>query len=253
MPSLVDFHCHLDLFPDPKREIARAERARVRTLTVTTTPKAWPRNKAMTKGSAYVRPALGLHPQLVAERGSEVSLWERLLPEARYVGEVGLDGSPGFANSWESQSKVFDRILGACAESGAKILTVHSVRAAGPVLDAIERSGVLATCSIVLHWFTGTPTEARRAADMGCWFSINARMGRKRTAASLFAAFPRDALLTETDAPFVQSGNDVVTPEGVSSAVEVIASRFGLETPDARRLVHDNLEALVKRYADGSS
>ena len=39
----VDFHCHLDLYPDHEAAIARAEAASVYTLTVTTTPKAWPR------------------------------------------------------------------------------------------------------------------------------------------------------------------------------------------------------------------
>ena len=36
----VDFHCHLDLYPDFEVAIAKAEAARIYTLTVTTTPKA---------------------------------------------------------------------------------------------------------------------------------------------------------------------------------------------------------------------
>jgi len=47
----VDFHCHLDLYPDHEAAIARAEAARVYTLTVTTTPKAWPRNNDLTRGT----------------------------------------------------------------------------------------------------------------------------------------------------------------------------------------------------------
>ena len=85
----VDFHCHLDLYPDFETAIAKAEAARIYTLTVTTTPKAWPRNHELTRGTRYVRAALGLHPQLVAERAGELALWEHHLPEARYVGEVG--------------------------------------------------------------------------------------------------------------------------------------------------------------------
>ena len=60
----VDFHCHLDLYPDLQAAIAKAEAARIYTLTVTTTPKAWPRNHELTRGKRYVRAALGLHPQL---------------------------------------------------------------------------------------------------------------------------------------------------------------------------------------------
>jgi TatD DNase family protein len=79
--SGVDFHCHLDLYPDHAAAIAQAEAAGVYTLTVTTTPKAWPRNRELTEGTRYVRAALGLHPQLVAERAGELPLWERYLSE----------------------------------------------------------------------------------------------------------------------------------------------------------------------------
>src|SRR5437868_891310 len=92
----VDFHCHLDLFQDYEAAIARAEAARIYTLTVTTTPKAWARNHELTRQTRFVRAALGLHPQLVAERAEELSLWERHLSETRYVGEVGLDAGPKF-------------------------------------------------------------------------------------------------------------------------------------------------------------
>lgn len=37
----VDFHCYVDLYPDHAG--ARAETARIYTLTVTTTPSAWSR------------------------------------------------------------------------------------------------------------------------------------------------------------------------------------------------------------------
>ena len=78
LASGVDFHCHLDLYPDHAAAIAQAEAASVFTLTVTTTPKAWPRNRELTEGTRYVRAALGLHPQLVAERAGELRLWERI-------------------------------------------------------------------------------------------------------------------------------------------------------------------------------
>ena len=66
--ALVDFHCHLDLYPDFEAAVAACERDAVYTLTVTTTPKAWAHNQAVTSKTKYVRAALGLHPQLVAER-----------------------------------------------------------------------------------------------------------------------------------------------------------------------------------------
>ena len=90
--SLVDFHCHLDLYQDFEAVILECEEVGVHTLTVTTTPKAWPRNFELTSKTHCVRAALGLHPQLVADRVNELKIWETYLPHTRYVGEVGLDG-----------------------------------------------------------------------------------------------------------------------------------------------------------------
>src|ERR1700678_2518903 len=137
-PALVDFHCHLDLFPDPVSAVRDAEEAGVYTLTVTTTPKAWPRNHELTHGTRHVRAALGLHPQLVAERSAEIAVWEKYLPQARYVGEVGLDAGPRYYSSFDLQKQVFTRVLQRCSEVGGKILSVHSVRSAPLVLDLIE-------------------------------------------------------------------------------------------------------------------
>lgn len=84
-PCWVDFHCHLDLYPDHRELINECDLQRVATLAVTTTPKAWSRNREFAANSKLVRVALGLHPQLVADRAIEYPLFEKYLPEARYV------------------------------------------------------------------------------------------------------------------------------------------------------------------------
>ncbi|WP_454796523.1 Qat anti-phage system TatD family nuclease QatD [Novosphingobium lindaniclasticum] len=244
-PSLVDFHCHLDLYPDHEALIAECDQERVATLTVTTTPKAWPRNRAMAERSAHVRVALGLHPQLVAEREAELALFEQYLPEARYVGEVGLDAGPRFYPSFQAQERVFERILRACAEQGDKILTVHSVRSVGKVLSHIERSLPQDRGTVVLHWFTGTASEARRAVDLGCYFSINSEMMRSPRHRELVAGLPADRLLTETDGPFVQDGAHPVRPKGVHRTLTEIAALRSIPYDDAAALVIRNLRSVV--------
>ena len=188
--AAVDFHCHLDLYPDHEAAIARAEDAGVYTLTVTTTPKAWPRNFQLTRGTRFVRAALGLHPQLAAERAAELPLWEHYLSETRYIGEVGLDAGPRFYKSLDIQKKVFRTILERCAEAGGKILTVHSVRSVPAVLDMVEQHLPQDRGVVVLHWFTGSRSDARRAETLGCYFSVNAEMMRSERGRQLVAELP---------------------------------------------------------------
>lgn len=242
----VDFHCHLDLCPDFETAIAKAEAARIYTLTVTTTPKAWPRNHELTRGTRYVRAALGLHPQLVAERAGELALWEHYLPEARYIGEVGLDAGPRFYKSLDVQKQVFRTILERCADAGGKILTAHSVRSVPMVLDMIERHLPPNRGVVVLHWFTGTKAEARRAVTLGCYFSINAEMMRSDRGRALVAELPMDRLLTETDGPFTQMDGRPTEPTDARKAIDTLARVRNLAANAVDEAVRANLQTLLK-------
>jgi len=223
-PVLVDLHCHLDLFPDPAAAVSAAEMAEIYTLTVTTTPQAWPRNYEFTHQTKYVRAALGLHPQVVAQRAAEINLWEEYLPQARYVGEVGLDAGPRYYSSFDLQKQVFTRVLQRCSEVGGKILSVHSVRSAPLVLDLIESHLPRERGQVVLHWFTGSKSELRRAIDLGCHFSINSAMMKNDRGRDLIKAIPDNRLLTETDAPFTRTGDRSSTPGDVAFTVEALAT-----------------------------
>lgn len=245
-PVGVDFHCHLDLYPDHEAAIARAEAARVYTLSVTTTPRAWPRNHELTRNTRYVRVALGLHPQLVTERIDELPLWERYLPETRYVGEVGLDAGPRFYKSLEVQKHVFRTVLERCAEAGRKILSVHSVRSVPAVLDMIEKYLSRDRGIVVLHWFTGSKSEARRAAALGCYFSVNAEMVRSDRGRALVADLPTDRILTETDGPFTQIDGHPAEPSDMHVTNDVIARVRNVPPHEIARIVQINLQALLR-------
>lgn len=244
-PGGVDFHCHLDLYPDFEAAIARAEAARIYTLAVTTTPKAWPRNHGLTRHTRYVRAALGLHPQLVAERASELVLWERYLPEARYIGEVGLDAGPRFYKSLDAQKQVFRTVLERCADAGGKILTVHSIRTVPMVLEMIERHLPPDRGIVVLHWFTGTKAEARRAVELGCYFSVNIAMTRSKHGQTLVSDLPLSRILTETDGPFTSVDDQPAEPASVRATVAAIARARQASQDSVAYALHTNLRALI--------
>ncbi|GAB7028517.1 Qat anti-phage system TatD family nuclease QatD [Geotalea toluenoxydans] len=243
--SGVDFHCHLDLFPDYEAAIARTEAARIYTLTVTTTPKAWMRNYELTRGTRYIRAALGLHPQVVAERAGELPLWERHLPETRYIGEVGLDAGPRFYKSLETQKYVFRTILVRCAEAGKKILSVHSMRCVPAVLDMIELYLPRDRGTVVLHWFTGTKSEVRRAVNLGCYFSVNAQMVKSDRGRALVADLPMDRILTETDGPFIDINGHPAEPTDIHVTADLVARLRNVHVQELAKTVIGNLHTLV--------
>lgn len=241
---MIDFHCHLDLFPDPAAVLDGIDSRGTYVLAVTTTPKAWRGTSKLVGERPRVRIALGLHPELVAQRHHEVALLCGLLGETRYVGEIGIDGSPPHRGSIDLQKSVFDRILAACAAAGGRIMSIHSRGAAAAVLDCLERQRA---CGVpILHWFSGTITELARADALGCWFSVGPAMLRSRKGRELAAAMPMDRMLTETDAPFGRDGDGPLMPWQAYDCLDELADLKGLAVDALRRQLIANLRRLPK-------
>src|SRR3546814_17537329 len=62
---------------------------------------------------------------------------------------------------------------------------------------------------VVLHWFTGSKADVRRAVDRGCYFSVNEGMLASATGLRVMREIPIDRVLTETDGPFLTRGDKI--------------------------------------------
>lgn len=98
---------------------------------------------------------------------------------------------------------------------------------------------------VVLHWFTGTKSEAKRALDLGCFFSINAGMLGKERHASMVQVIPLDRMLTETDGPFTLTDGRPSQPADVGVVVEGVGRLHGLPALDVAHVVRYNLRVLL--------
>lgn len=245
---MIDFHCHLDLYPDPEREVRDADAARIYVLSVTTTPRAWIRTAQLARGHRRIRTSLGLHPQLAHERASELGLFEELLPRSRYVGEIGLDGGPGYGQHAAVQSKVFETILRLSAHNGGRIMSIHSRRAVDEILERLAKMPDAG--SPILHWFSGTAAQLRRAADIGCWFSVGPAMLRGEKGKALAKAMPVERILTETDGPFASGPDGSLRPADAWQAVRQLADIWDIPPEEARMRLLSNLRSLSENGPD---
>ena len=236
-PRAFDFHCHVDLFPDPAATVAMCERERVLTVAVTTTPKAWPQNRRWTEARTYVHAAVGLHPELVGERHKEIGLLEEYIGESPLVGEIGLDGSPQHRKSWHLQTDAFVRAIKRAQHLGGRVLSIHSRRAADEVIRLLAEHTTPDRVLPILHWFSGSASAARRAVAQGCYFSINSRMLEHEAGLALVRSLPDERLLTETDAPFASRGDLPSTPSDALATARRLADAHGI----ASAHLHDTL------------
>ncbi|CAM3487515.1 Qat anti-phage system TatD family nuclease QatD [Xenorhabdus nematophila] len=235
-------HCHLDLYSQPEQVAEECKRRGTYILSVTTTPRAWHGTSSLAKGSQRIRTALGLHPQIAHQRSHELELFDSLLSETRYIGEIGLDGGKGFKEHWDIQLKVFRHILNNVNRAGGKIMTIHSRGSASVVLDEIENIDGVA----VLHWFTGTPKQLERAIDLGCWFSVGPAMLDTIKGKSLALKIPKSRILTETDGPFGKFRNDPLMPWDSEIAEKQLTTLWDMSQMEVKAQLFENFRELCK-------
>lgn len=238
---MIDFHCHVDLFPDPHEISRECRKRKLNVLSVTTTPSAWA--GTATLGGGTILTALGLHPQLAHERISELSLFDRLLPDCPFVGEIGLDGAPEFKVHWQDQVDAFRHMLEACERVGGRIMSIHSRHASSSVLDLLELHPSSGTP--IIHWFSGPLRELDRAISLGCWFSVGPAMLRSKRGMELARRMPRARVLTESDGPFARIRGRPVLPWDVRIAVDVLAKCWGTDTAFVEQSLEENLSRLL--------
>jgi TatD DNase family protein len=240
---VIDLHAHLDLYPNPAEVVAECMDRKMFVLSVTTTPTAWQGSCQLAAESPRIRTALGLHPQLAGERRHELPLFDELISQVRYVGEIGLDEAPANRSHWQDQVHIFDHILSSCESEGGKIMTIHSRRAATAVLDHLERHSGAGIA--ILHWFSGTKQELRRAIDAGCWFSVGPGMVVSPAGLRLIREMSKERVLTESDGPFTRIAERSAQPWDVALACRALADIWKCELPDVHGQLRENLQSLV--------
>ena len=165
------------------------------------------------------------------------------MSETKYVGEIGIDGSPELRNSFRLQQEVFERILKRASELGGKIISIHSRRAAGYVLEALSKEPKHGTA--VLHWFSGSKKELEHAIELNCWFSVGPAMLASAKGRELTSKMPRNRILTESDGPFAQFQSVPITPSSMKIAEEGLASIWETSPSNVEEQLASNFRRLV--------
>ena len=241
-----DFHCHVDLHPDPVAVVAECEKRKVGVLAVTTTPRAWSQNCVWTLNSNFVHACIGLHPELVKDRYHEVERLEETIGHCRLLGEIGLDGSPQHRSSYYQQQEVFGRVLDAAQRHGGRVATIHSRRASRDVINAIEARTDPSRVLCLLHWFSGSSADIRRAVSAGCYFSVNSAMLNHDRGRALVQNLPQERVLTESDSPFVEINNRKSVPWDVLDTQRLLAALHGKSAEDLKQPLTDNARRVMR-------
>jgi TatD DNase family protein len=242
----VDTHCHLDLFQNIRQNVSQEDDIPIKTITVTNSPTLWGPNNKLFKDCRNIRVALGLHPELAHQRAHEIDKFRNACQEAKYIGEIGLDGTSTDANVRQAQFSVFKSILSAIKNEAPKILSVHSRGAAGETINELIKSVRGTQHQVILHWYSGSLDELRRATSAKFYFSINHKMAISRNGQQIINSIPGSLLLTETDAPFTFTERIDNRLKSLAFTVSSLAPLWNCTAEEAKQRIWENFASVLK-------
>lgn len=223
---LIDSHAHLDFYDDPAPVLAAAQAAgvgKVLAIGIGDGPATMHRALDISRKYPQVWASAGIHPQEAHQATLEaLSRLEQLVQDARCValGEIGLDyyhvDNPdpdvqqrAFSAQMEIAARARKPILIHCRTSELATAQARerfgSADAAGDLLGMLEREWAPSGLPGVMHCFSGSDDDARRALAIGFYLSFAGNVTYpKSTGIQAVAAWaPVDRILVETDAPFL--------------------------------------------------
>ncbi|WP_238395788.1 Qat anti-phage system TatD family nuclease QatD [Pontibacter pudoricolor] len=217
----------------------------IKTITVTNTPVLWAPNQKLFGESHNIRVALGLHPELAAQREHEIDMFDNLCSEAKYIGEIGLDGTLKDKSIRDTQLKVFRSILNSIRNSSPKVLTVHSRGAARETIDELTTALKGTHHQVILHWYSGSSTDLNSAVDRGYFFSINHKMVTSKNGLNIISEIPQSKVLTETDAPFTFSDKIVTREQSLQETVKGLSILWKIDYDQVKDRIWGNFKQLL--------
>jgi TatD DNase family protein len=286
-PYFIDAHTHVQFSgydADRDAVIQRALDAGVRKMIVIGTQKDTSR-AAVALAEKYpdnVRAAIGLHPvhtsrsfhdaqelgggdaaQAFTSRGEvfDVDYYRALAQDSATVaiGECGLDyfhfndDEPREAQIEKQKAALLAQIE--LAKEVKKPLMIHCRNAFADLIEFIRpHAGDLAPG--VVHFFTGTPDDARALLEMGFSFTFGGvvtfppRKGKTQgDYDKVIKLIPIDRIMSETDAPYVapaQFRGKRNEPAYVVHVVARLAELKGVSTEEMKAQIEENAKKIFK-------
>lgn len=190
---------------------------------------------ALARSDARVVWGVGCHPRRArAVRAFDPEVFDALALRTPLVGEIGLDATSRVPR--DEQLAAFRGALEVARRRG-RLVSVHPHKTSSEVLDELRRRMPPA---VVLHWWSGSADETRRAVRLGCYFSVHRAVAKRL----VWREVPRERLLVESDLGYADAPRDI--PALVIATERMLADRVGAAPRDIRAGAWRALAELVR-------
>jgi TatD DNase family protein len=166
------------------------------------------------------------------------------------IGECGLDFHYDLSPR-DVQARVFRAHVAAARDSGLP-LVVHTREADAEMGEILAEEQAQGPFKLLLHCYTSGPELAKKAAEMGAWFSVSGIAAFKAAdeVRAVIRDMPADRIIVETDCPYLAPPphrgrrNE---PAYVVHVLEKLAEIRGWTVAEAEQRTEDAFFALFDR------
>jgi TatD DNase family protein len=238
---IIDTHCHIDLYKNPRKILQDCIKADILVLAMTNLPSHFEMGYTHFQSLKKIRLALGMHPLMADLHTKEFNSFLKNVSKTSYIGEVGLDFSKEGLPTKEIQLETFSKILKTISGQ-KKILSIHSRKAEKEVLELLKRNNIR---SAIFHWYSGGLNLIDEIVQEGYYFSINQSMIKSMSGRKIISKIPRHLILTETDGPFIEVNNSPIIPGQVKTVISFLASEWKINENEVENIIWSNFKNII--------
>ena len=123
-----------------------------------------------------------------------------------------------------------------------KILSLHSRKAEKEVFELLIHYKIQ---NAIFHWYSGGLNLIKNISDEGYYFSINPAMIKSISGQKIISKIPKENVLTETDGPFINKGNEPLLPGEVEEVFEYLSKIWDIPIYEVQKIINMNFRRLI--------
>lgn len=241
--ELIDTHCHINFFKNAGDIALECEKRKVHVVYVTTLPSHFDESFKYVQSLKYIHPSLGFHClESDYNLEKEKKLFLKHVNNTKFIGEVGLDFSKRAIKSKDEQIELFEFVLKSI-NIEESILNIHSSSAEDEVFKILVQHNAK---KAIFHWYSGKIGTLNKILDYGYYFSINEAMCKSKKGQNIIAKLPKNRVLVETDAPFIED----VLPYKNFNVYYYLSELWKMKIDDVFSVVLNNFFSLQNHKLD---
>ncbi len=238
---IIDTHCHIDLYQNPRKVLQDCIKANISVLAMTNLPSHFEMGYAHFQSLKRIRLALGMHPLMADSHKKEFDLFIKNVGKTSYIGEIGLDFSKEGISTKDIQLDTFSKIL-KIISGQKKILSIHSRKAEKEVLDLLLEYNIKYA---IFHWYSGRLDLIEAIREAGYFFSVNPAMIKSVSGRKIISKIPKEFILTETDGPFIVEKGLPLNPGETSPVIDYLAQEWNASSYNVENIISSNFLRLI--------